>query len=96
MPLARTSSPISGPTRTAVSGPKSRPRRLRSIVSRNGASSGISAVAAVTKPSVNWTTRLRSATASPGVVSLTQLCGRFGPVITRLPGAKAPMKSPTK
>ena len=96
MPRASTRSPSNGPTREAVLAPKSRPRLLRSIVVRKAAISGISAIASATKPSVNCTTRLRTRTASPGETSLTQLCGRFGPVRTRLPGWNDPMKSPTK
>ena len=40
--------------------------------------------------------RLRNGTLVSTVTSLTQLCGRFGPVSTRFPGSKLPMKSPTK
>jgi hypothetical protein len=85
-----------GPTRAAVSAPNSRPLRLRSSVSRKAASSGIGAIASVTKASVNWITRVRSGTVSPGDPSLTQLCGRFGPVRTGFPGSNDPMKLPTK
>ena len=55
---------------------------------RKQPSSGSSRIASAMKASENCTTRLRSGTSSPGGTSLTQLCGRFGPVSTRLPGSK--------
>jgi hypothetical protein len=46
--------------------------------------------------SLNWMIRQRNGTLVSLGMSLTQLCGRLGPVRIRLPGANSPMKSPTK
>jgi len=42
-------------------------------------------------PAENCSTMQRSGTVVPGGTSVSQLCGRSGPVMTRLPGPKRPM-----
>ena len=96
MPCASTSSASIGPSSSAVASGKSAPRRLSSRIPRQQPSSGKRRVASAMKSSENCTTRPRSGTPASAGTSLTQLCGRFGPVSTRLPGSKLPMKSPTK
>ena len=46
------------------------------------------------QPSVNWMTKSRSTATWPGSRSLTQSCGRFGPMMLTCPGPKVPMWSP--
>ena len=44
--------------------------------------------------SVNWMTASRSTATCPGSRSLTQSCGRLGPMMLTCPGPKVPMWSP--
>ena len=85
-----------GQTLRLVSSGKSTPRRDAWSSGSSAASSGNSFVVSPMKCSLNWMMRQRSGMLQPFGTSLTQLCGRFGPVSTRLPGWNSPMKSPTK
>ncbi|KGD20721.1 hypothetical protein DP42_4228 [Burkholderia pseudomallei] len=95
-PCALASSSISGATASPISSGNCTPRDASSIRSSTGCSSANAATIFSAASRENCSTTSRDGTRSPGPSSLIQLCGRFGPVTTRLPGAKSPIWSPTK
>ncbi len=85
---------ISSAARHAVAPEKTRPRVECLSTPSMPCSSGSSCMHCRIHPSVNWMTASRSTATCPGSRSLTQSCGRFGPMMLTCPGPKVPMWSP--